>query len=236
MRLQGSLACLLLALCLGGGEAGPLLRGGEEVGAEVGQAMGHGMGDAIGQGLGDAISHGVEEAVGQGTGGAAGSASRQAMSRSMEEAAQGLGNLGDEAGRQAENTIRLGGDAAHSSGQAMPGGSGAWVSGRKPRVEAGGCGHLGWVLEWAGGMTHGQEGLLPVAVWGGVPPRYASSLPHLGVSLRPPLPLSCLPVTRGTVTRTECGHVALAGNQRPASIWRPWHLWCPRWLRRPQPG
>ncbi|XP_077629969.1 dermokine isoform X2 [Crocuta crocuta] len=162
MRLQGSLACLLLALCLGGGEAGPLLRGGEEVGAEVGQAMGHGMGDAIGQGLGDAISHGVEEAVGQGTGGAAGSASRQAMSLGMEEAAQGLGNPGHEAGRQAENTIRLGGDAAHSSGQAMPGGSGVWGTNGQP--PSGGHGIFG-AQGGSGGHSQGNPGGLGTP-WG----------------------------------------------------------------------
>ncbi|XP_029781798.1 dermokine isoform X3 [Suricata suricatta] len=132
MRLQGSLACLLLTLCLGSGGAGPLLQGGEGAGAGVGEAVGHGMGDAIGQGVGDAISQGVEEAVGQGTGGSAGSASREAMSRGMEEAAQVLRDPGGEAGRQAENIIRQGADAAHSSWQGVPGGNGAWGTNGQP--------------------------------------------------------------------------------------------------------
>nr|XP_008532142.1 PREDICTED: dermokine isoform X2 [Equus przewalskii] len=41
MTLQGSLACLLLALCLGSGDAGPLLSGKEDAGAGVGEAFGH---------------------------------------------------------------------------------------------------------------------------------------------------------------------------------------------------
>lgn len=113
MKLQGSLACLLLALYLGSGEAGPLLSGGAS--AETG------FGEAAGQAVGDAINHGIREAIGQGAG----------------EAAHALGNTGSEAGRQAENIIRHGIDAVHSSWQGMPGSNSAWVSGWK---EAG-CGN-----------------------------------------------------------------------------------------------
>lgn len=143
MKSQGSLACLLLALCLGSGEAGPLLRGGESAGAGAGEAVGHGVGDAIGQGVGDAISHGVEEAVGQGAGEAARSATREVMAHGMGEASHVLGNTGSEAGRQVENIIRHGGDGTHSSWQGMPGSNSAWVSSWKLGVEMGGCGQLG---------------------------------------------------------------------------------------------
>ncbi|KAF3818283.1 hypothetical protein GH733_012591 [Mirounga leonina] len=143
MKSQGSLACLLLALCLGSGEAGPLLRGGESAGAGAGEAVGHGVRDAIGQGAGDAISHGVEEAVGQGAGQAAGSATREVMGHDMGEAARALGNTAGEAGRPAENIIRHGGDAVHSSWQGMPGSSSAWVSSWQLGVEMGHCGQLG---------------------------------------------------------------------------------------------
>uniref|UniRef100_M3Y6A5 Dermokine n=1 Tax=Mustela putorius furo TaxID=9669 RepID=M3Y6A5_MUSPF len=132
MKSQGSLACLLLALCLGSGEAGPLLRGGERAAAGAGDALGHGVGHAIGQGVGDAISHGVEEAVGQGAGEAAGSVAREVMGHGMGEAARALGNTGGEAGRQAENIIRRGEDALHSSWQGMPGSNGAWGTGGQP--------------------------------------------------------------------------------------------------------
>lgn len=107
MKVQGSLACLLLALYLGSGAAGPLLSGGASAEAGFGEAVGHAAGDAI--------SHGIREAIGQGAG----------------EAAHALGNTGSEAGRQAENIIRHGIDAAHSSWQGMPGSNGAWVSGWK---------------------------------------------------------------------------------------------------------
>lgn len=105
MKLQGSLACLLLALYLGSGEAGPLLSGGASAEA--------GFEEAIGHAAGDAISHGIKEAIGHG----------------VEEAAHALGNTGSEAGRQAENIIRHGIDAAHNSWQGMPGSNSAWVSG-----------------------------------------------------------------------------------------------------------
>ncbi|XP_059759726.1 dermokine [Balaenoptera ricei] len=133
MKLQGSLACLLLVLCLGSGEAGPLLSGGESAGAGVMEATGHGVGEAIGQEVGEAIKHGVGEATGGGDGGAAGSGVKEAMgpgvgddlAHGVEDAAHALGNTGSEADRQAENVIQRGVDAAHSSRQGMPGGNGA---------------------------------------------------------------------------------------------------------------
>ncbi|XP_004417177.1 PREDICTED: uncharacterized protein LOC101377294 [Odobenus rosmarus divergens] len=154
MKSQGSLACLLLALCLGSGEAGPLLRGGESAGA--------GAGEAVGQGVGDAISHGVEEAVGQGAGEAAGSATREVMGHSLGEAAHALGNTAGEAGRQVENIIRHGGDAVHSSWQGMPGSSGA-------RPPSGGHGIFG-SQGGSGGHSQGNPGG-PGTPWGQGYPR-----------------------------------------------------------------
>uniref|UniRef100_A0A8C7BIZ5 Dermokine n=1 Tax=Neovison vison TaxID=452646 RepID=A0A8C7BIZ5_NEOVI len=162
MKSQGSLACLLLALCLGSGEAGPLLRGGERAGAGAGDALGHGVGHAIGQGVGDAISHGVEEAVGQGAGEAAGSVAREVMGHGMGEAARALGNTGGEAGRQAENIIRRGEDALHSSWQGMPGSNGAWGNGGQP--PSGGHGIFG-SQGGSGGHSQGNSGG-PGTPWG----------------------------------------------------------------------
>ncbi|XP_036688813.1 dermokine isoform X3 [Balaenoptera musculus] len=133
MKLQGSLACLLLVLCLGSGEAGPLLSGGESAGAGVMEATGHGVGEAVGQEVGETIKHGVGEATGRGDGEAAGSGVKEAMgpgvgddlAHGVEDAAHALGNTGSEADRQAENVIQHGVHAAHSSRQGMPGGNGA---------------------------------------------------------------------------------------------------------------
>uniref|UniRef100_A0A8C3W2C1 Dermokine n=1 Tax=Catagonus wagneri TaxID=51154 RepID=A0A8C3W2C1_9CETA len=140
MKLRGSLACLLLALCLGGGEAGPLLNGRESPGAGAGEAAGHGVGEAVGKQVGDTISHGVGEATGHGAGGAAGSGVREApgpavgdaLAHGAKEAAHVLGNTGTEAGKQAENIIRHGVDAAHSSWQGASGGHGAWGTHGQP--------------------------------------------------------------------------------------------------------
>ncbi|KAK1330301.1 hypothetical protein QTO34_010489 [Cnephaeus nilssonii] len=112
MKFQGSLACLLLALYLGSGEAGPLLSGGASAGT--------GVGEAAGQAVGDAISHGIREAIGQGAG----------------EAAHALGNTGSEAGTQTENIIRHGIDAAHGSWQGVPGRNSAWGTNGQPPSEA----------------------------------------------------------------------------------------------------
>ncbi|XP_054567225.1 dermokine isoform X2 [Eptesicus fuscus] len=117
MKFQGSLACLLLALYLGSGEAGPLLGGGASAGT--------GFGEAAGQAVGDAIGHGIREAIGQGAG----------------EAAHALGNTGSEAGTQTENVIRHGIDAAHSSWQGMPGSNSAWGTNGQP--PSGGHGTFG---------------------------------------------------------------------------------------------
>ncbi|XP_059939120.1 dermokine [Mesoplodon densirostris] len=140
MKPQGCLACLLLVLCLGNGEAGPLLSGGESAGAGAMEATGHGVEEAIGQELGEAIKHGVGEATGGGDGEAVGSGVketmgpgvRDALARGVEEAAHALGNTGSEAGRQAENVIQHGVDAAHSSWQGMPGGNGALAAVAQP--------------------------------------------------------------------------------------------------------
>lgn len=164
MRLPGSLACLLLALYLGSGEAGPLLSGGAS--AETG------FGEAAGQAVGDAISHGIREAIGQGAG----------------EAAHAFGNTASEAGRQTENVIRHGIDAAHRSWQGMPGSDSAWVSGWKEAGRGDGIGKLepfaaicrSWV-ENLGSQWEG-EGVLVVAVWGSSHPCCASSLYQPGVS------------------------------------------------------
>lgn len=129
MKLQGSLACLLLALYLGSGEAGPLLSGGAS--AETGIA------EAIGQGVGEAASSGIREAMGPGMGDAFGHRVSEAIRQGVEAAAHALGDTGSEASRQTENIIRHGIDAAHSSWQGMPSNSDAWVSGWK---EAG-CGN-----------------------------------------------------------------------------------------------
>ncbi|XP_037585742.1 dermokine isoform X3 [Cebus imitator] len=142
MKFQGSLACLLLALCLGSGEAGPLQSGGEDTVANVGEAIGHGMGDALSQGVGQAIgkgageaaSSGVSEALGQGTREAIstgvrqipGSGAADALGNRVGEAAHALGNTGHEIGRQAEDIIRHGADAVRGSWQGVPGHNGAW--------------------------------------------------------------------------------------------------------------
>ncbi|XP_036688823.1 dermokine isoform X12 [Balaenoptera musculus] len=176
MKLQGSLACLLLVLCLGSGEAGPLLSGGESAGAGVMEATGHGVGEAVGQEVGETIKHGVGEATGRGDGEAAGSGVKEAMgpgvgddlAHGVEDAAHALGNTGSEADRQAENVIQHGVHAAHSSRQGMPGGNGAlaavaqtpYGSGRgsdKPNAEGSSSG--GSSNSSSGGSSGGSSGL-----------------------------------------------------------------------------
>ncbi|XP_027286889.1 dermokine isoform X2 [Cricetulus griseus] len=124
MKLRGSLACLLLTLCLGSGAASPLQNGGEGVGASASQGMGdaisHGVGEAVGEGAKEAASSGIQDALGQGHGGEGGYALRgargDAFDHRLGEAARSLGNAGNEVGRQAEDVIRRGIDAAHNSG------------------------------------------------------------------------------------------------------------------------
>ena len=112
MKLQGSLACLLLALCLGGGAANPLHSGGEDSGASAA----NGMGDALGQG------HGEE-------GGSALMGNRGDVfdEPRLGEAVRSLGNAGKEMGRQAEDVIRRGVDAVHNSGSWGSEWLGNWV-------------------------------------------------------------------------------------------------------------
>lgn len=129
MKLRGSLACLLLALCLGSGAASPLQSGAEGTGTGaaqgVGDAISHGVGEAVGQGAKEAASSGIQDALGQGHGEEGGFALRgargDAFDHRLGEAARSLSNAGNEAGRQAEDIIRRGIDAAHNSG--------SWVSG-----------------------------------------------------------------------------------------------------------
>uniref|UniRef100_A0A2K6MSX0 Dermokine n=1 Tax=Rhinopithecus bieti TaxID=61621 RepID=A0A2K6MSX0_RHIBE len=110
MKFQGSLTCLLLALCLGGGEAGPLQSGGESTGTNIGEALGQGTREAVGTGVRQVPGLGAADALGNRVG----------------EAAHALGNSGHEIGRQVEDVIRHGADAVHGSWQGAPGHNGAW--------------------------------------------------------------------------------------------------------------
>ncbi|ELK05776.1 Dermokine [Pteropus alecto] len=148
MKLRGSLACLLLALCLGRGEASPLLNAGasaqgvgEAIGHGVGDAISHGIGEAFGQGAGEAAPSGIRDAVGPAVGDAFGHRVGEAIHQGVGEAAHALGNTGSEAGRQAENIIRHGLDGVHSSWQGMPGSNGA--SGTNGQPPSGGHGTFG---------------------------------------------------------------------------------------------
>uniref|UniRef100_A0A2K5MUE8 Dermokine n=1 Tax=Cercocebus atys TaxID=9531 RepID=A0A2K5MUE8_CERAT len=110
MKFQGSLACLLLALCLGSGEAGPLQSGGESTGTNIGEALGQGTREAVGTGVRQVPGLGTADALGNRVG----------------EAAHALGNPGHEIGRQVEDIIQHGADAVHGSWQGAPGHNGAW--------------------------------------------------------------------------------------------------------------
>lgn len=125
MKSQGSLACLLLALCLGSGAAGPLQSGGGSAGQGLGDAISHGVGEAIGQGAKEAASSGIQDAIGQG-GGEAASRTRElgdTLSHRLGEASHALENTGNEASRHIENAIHHGAEAAR--------GPEAWVSGSR---------------------------------------------------------------------------------------------------------
>uniref|UniRef100_A0A8C6CLT3 Dermokine n=1 Tax=Moschus moschiferus TaxID=68415 RepID=A0A8C6CLT3_MOSMO len=124
MKLKGSLACLLLFLLLGRGEASPLQGGEEDSGGEVGEAIGHGVGEAFGHVVGEAAIHGLEKARDPHLG--------DALAHKLKEASHALENSGSEAGRQAENIIGHGVDPAHSSGQGTPGSNGAWGTNGQP--------------------------------------------------------------------------------------------------------
>nr|XP_023419466.1 dermokine isoform X2 [Cavia porcellus] len=109
MKLQVSLACLLLALCLGSGAAGPLQGSGAGAGQGLGDAITNGVGKAIGEGAKEAVSSGIQDAIGKGDSGEASSAFRargDALSNRLGEAAHALENTGNEAGKQAEKIIR----------------------------------------------------------------------------------------------------------------------------------
>lgn len=125
MKLRGSLACLLLALCLGRGAASPLQSGGEGTGSSAAEGVGDAIGEAVGEGAKEAASSGIQNALGQGHGEEGGYALRgargDAFDHRLGEAARSLGNAGDEVRRQAEDVVRRGMDAAHNSG--------SWVSG-----------------------------------------------------------------------------------------------------------
>ncbi|XP_023052769.1 dermokine isoform X1 [Piliocolobus tephrosceles] len=110
MKFQGFLACLLLALCLGGGEAGPLQSGGESTGTNIGEALGQGTREAVGTGVRQVPGLGAADALGNRVG----------------EAAHALGNTGHEIGTQVEDIIQHGADAVHGSWQGAPGHNSAW--------------------------------------------------------------------------------------------------------------
>nr|KAF6409610.1 dermokine [Rousettus aegyptiacus] len=158
MKLQGSLACLLLALCLGRGGAGPLLNAGasaqgvgEAIGRGVGDAISHGIGEAFGPGAGEAAPSGIQDAMGPAVGDTFGHRVGEAIHQGVGEAAHALGNTGSEAGRQAENIIRHGLDGAHNSWQGIPGSNSAWgTNGQPPSGSHGNFGSQG------GLGAHGQ--------------------------------------------------------------------------------
>lgn len=242
MRFQGSLACLLLALCLGRGEAGPLLSGGAGAEAGVGEALGHGVEEVISHGIGEVVGEGVSEAVSSGIKHALGPGVSEALSHKVGEAvyqgageaAHAIGKSGGEAGRQAETIIRHGIDAAHNAWQGQPGGHGAWVSGRQEA--RGGDGGLGSWVENLGNQLEGRRGLLLVAVWGGFLPLPSWGLHLLSPCRRWPLSARPRPSQSGTVPGTNGTPVVPAGDQWPAFIWRPGQLRSSGSPRSPGPG
>ncbi|KAM7233541.1 hypothetical protein CapIbe_015677 [Capra ibex] len=140
MKRKGSLACLLLFLLLGSGEASPMQSGETDAAGKVGEAIVHGVGEGVGEALGEAAIQGIEKAIGQGTGEKASLGIREArdphlgdaLAHKLKEASHALKNTGSEAGRQAENIIGHGVDPAHSSWQGAPGSNGAWGTNGQP--------------------------------------------------------------------------------------------------------
>ncbi|XP_005692366.2 PREDICTED: dermokine isoform X1 [Capra hircus] len=140
MKRKGSLACLLLFLLLGSGEASPMQSGETDAAGKVGEAIVHGVGEGVGEALGEAAIQGIEKAIGQGTGEKASLGIREArdphlgdaLAHKLKEASHALKNTGSEAGRQAENIIGHGVDPAHSSWQGVPGSNGAWGTNGQP--------------------------------------------------------------------------------------------------------
>ncbi|XP_053463966.1 dermokine isoform X7 [Nycticebus coucang] len=187
MKLLSSLPCLLLALCLGSGKAGPLQGG---AGINVGEAVGHGVGDALSQGLGQALGHegggAARDAAGQGFREAAGSAAREAtdaLGHKIGEAAHGLGNGGSEAARQVGNALQHGADAAHGSWQGMPGGHGAWGASGGHGGGVGDIGNLGGSgTPWGHGFpgsssgSFGTQGSFGGPGGNGVPPNTGANV------------------------------------------------------------
>ncbi|XP_070145393.1 dermokine [Ovis canadensis] len=140
MKRKGSLACLLLFLLLGSGEASLMQSGEADSAGKVGEAIVHGVGEGVGEALGEAAIQGIEKAIGQGTGEKASLGIREArdphlgdaLAHKLKEASHALKNTGSEAGRQAENIIGHGVDPAHSSWQGAPGSNGAWGANGQP--------------------------------------------------------------------------------------------------------
>ncbi|XP_051018030.1 dermokine [Acomys russatus] len=139
MKLQGCLACLLLALCLGSGAASPLQSGIEGPGASAAQGLGdsisHGVGETVGQGLAkEAAGSGTQDALGRGHEEEGGLALREArgdaFDHRLEEAAQSLENAGGKkVGRRAERVIRRETDAVRNAGSwGTSGGHGMFAS------------------------------------------------------------------------------------------------------------
>ncbi|KAM9225666.1 dermokine isoform 2-T2 [Dugong dugon] len=124
MKLQGSLAYILLALCLCSGEAGPVLSVGDSTKASPGEASGQGVEEAISEGIGKAIGQGVREVVSSGDWEAMGPGWVDAVSPRVGEATHALGNTGKEASRQAKNGL----DAAQSYSQGVPSSNDASVN------------------------------------------------------------------------------------------------------------
>lgn len=214
MKLRGSLACLLLALCLGRGAASPLQSGGEGTGSSAAEGVGDAIGEAVGEGAKEAASSGIQNALGQGHGEEGGYAVRgargDAFDHRLGEAARSLGNAGDEVRRQAEDVVRRGMDAAHNSG--------SWVSGWEA-----GCAGRGKnsrngsrVKRWFLG------GCLGLLLW----------LSCISSPLPPPTPGWCrlplsLMIARDGHTKDGC--IVLSGD-----VWRPWNVWLSRWCWRPR--
>lgn len=183
MKLRGSLACLLLTLCLGSGTASPLQNGGEASASQgMGDAVSQGVGEAVGQGAKEAASSGIQDALGQGHGEEGGYALRgargDAFDHRLGEAARSLGNSGNEVGRQAEEVIRRGIDAVHNPQ--------SWVSSREAGSTDGAEGGCGRNPEkWVRGRQ-----MAPWWLPGMVSFAVVSLLPH-----RPPPPLCWFPLS-----------------------------------------
>ncbi|KAL2762576.1 dermokine isoform 8 precursor [Daubentonia madagascariensis] len=209
MKLQGSLACLLLALCLGSGEAGPLQGGGGSAGTSVGEAVGHGMGDAISHGVGQAIGEEAGGAVGSGVREASGPGMADTLGHEVGEAAHALGSSGSEAGRQAGNIIQHGADAVHSSWQGMPGSSSAWgTSGGHGMGNPGGSG-----TPWGHGYPGGPTGTFGTNAHGGSWGQGGNGVPpNFGTNVQGAVAQPGYDATRGSSQNTGCTNPPPSGS------------------------